>query len=155
MRADAEFAPGQTVQEIQHLSGGRVRVQWGTTELTVSRDRLRRNVDVSTSARHTDPNTSHQAARRAAHSAVSNSDMCLIAHAEAGTRGLNGDELEAKTGRPYQTIGPRRPDLERAGYVEQATTADGVPIERNNKQVYRITDAGHREATRIKREIAA
>ncbi|MCB0967722.1 MAG: hypothetical protein KDB37_12875 [Ilumatobacter sp.] len=96
-------------------------------------------------ARPSDPATSHEAAQRASTHELSDRLLCLKAHVYAGDRGLNGDELELRTGRPYESLGPRRPDLEKAGLLTKATTTGGKPLKRNRKQVYVATPAG-REA---------
>ena len=93
-------------------------------------------------ARTTDPAASHQAATRAATFAESNRAKVLIAHADAGPRGLTGDELEEATKRPYESLGPRRPSLERAGLIVKVTDEFGHALQRNKKQVYRVTPAG-------------
>ena len=103
-------------------------------------------IDATPAARATDPDTAVAAARKAQTTAAKNRLICLRAHAEA-PNGLTGDELAEATGLPYETIGPRRPGLERAGLVEKAEHEDGRPMRRPNNdgnavQVYRITEAG-------------
>ena len=108
-----------------------------------------------TNARATDPATSHQAAQRAAINAKSNRFLLLEAHVKAGSRGLQGDEIEAATGLAYETIGPRRPSLEADGLIRKATDSTGQPVTRNDKQVYVITPAGVDAWSRSNRSTAA
>ena len=152
---------------VRHCDGSRVRVlaeqlppnkhnrrrfivefASGST-LTVTEDELSA---LPPTARTSDPGTSHKAATRAAIKAESNKALLLIAHAEAGSRGLTGDEIETATGKPYQSIGPRRPALEEAGLVRKAIGDNGRLVERNDKQVYVITPMGDIEANRLKKE---
>ena len=105
-------------------------------------------------ARTTDPAASHQAASRAAIFAESNRAKVLIAHADAGPRGLTGDELEEATKRPYESLGPRRPSLERAGLIVKVTDDLGNDVQRNKKQVYRVTIAGEHMAQQWRTESA-
>jgi len=98
-------------------------------------------------ARHTDPATAHDAANVAKSNAAHNRLKVLLAHYEAGERGLTGDELEQATGLPYETLGPRRPALEADGLI--VATGTRRPNRRGNMQaVYRITEAGRVVAER-------
>lgn len=85
-------------------------------------------------ARTTDPDTSHDAARKV--NVHGDTWLLLRLHVEAGERGLTGDDIETVSGRPYQSLGPRRPWLVEAGWV--AATGD----KRNGKGVYTATPAG-------------
>ena len=85
-------------------------------------------------ARSTDPQAAHDAAARAAHDYTFDQWLVLAAH--VASRDLNGDELGAVCGRPYQSVGPRRPALERNGLIEETGTR------RKGKGCYRATDAG-------------
>lgn len=85
-------------------------------------------------ARNTDPQAAHDAAARAAHDYTFDQWLVLAAH--VASRDLNGDELGAVCGRPYQSVGPRRPALERNGLIEETGTR------RKGKGCYRATDAG-------------
>ena len=88
-------------------------------------------------ARTTDPAAAHEAAARATFAGTFDQWLVLAAH--VATRDLTGDELAEVCGRPYQSVGPRRPALERAGLIEETGTR------RANKGVYRATDEGRRE----------
>lgn len=101
-------------------------------------------------ARSTDPSTSHDAARRASSRAAADSELVLLAHADAGERGLTGYELAAATGRWYSSVGPRRPGLERLGLIAKVTGLRRENDRGNPEQVYRITHAGKAEALRIR-----
>lgn len=96
----------------------------------------------ATRARMSDPATSHDAAARAAVTALSNRMLCLHAHVYAGEKGLTGSELAAVTGRPYEAIGPRRPSLETPGLIRKASGLNGQLRRRAGKQVYVATAAG-------------
>lgn len=85
-------------------------------------------------ARNTDPQAAHDAAARARHDYTFDQWLVLAAH--VASRDLNGDELGAVCGRPYQSVGPRRPALERNGLIEETGTR------RKGKGCYRATDAG-------------
>lgn len=85
-------------------------------------------------ARNSDPQAAHDAAARAAHDYTFDQWLVLAAH--VASRDLNGDELGAVCGRPYQSVGPRRPALERNGLIEETGTR------RKGKGCYRATDAG-------------
>lgn len=106
-------------------------------------------------ARRTDPGTSYAAAATARRSASENRDAVLLAHDTAGPAGLSGEQLGDVTGLPYQTIGPRRPALEDAGYIAKARTEGGKPLTRPNvrgnpEQVYVITAAGSAAAATLR-----
>lgn len=93
-------------------------------------------------ARHSDPASAHEAARRARRELTDNQRRVLIVHAQAGADGLSGDEMADKMGgeAQYALLGPRRPQLERAGFLEKAGLR---PNRRNNPvQVYRCTPSG-------------
>ena len=93
-------------------------------------------------ARTSDPDTSRAAAIVARNKLTDNQRRVLIAHAEAGADGLSGDEMAEKMGgeAQYALLGPRRPQLERAGFLEKAGLR---PNRRNNPvQVYRCTPSG-------------
>jgi len=85
-------------------------------------------------ARNSDPAAAHDAAARAAHDYTFDQWLVLAAH--VASVDLNGDELGAVCGRPYQSVGPRRPALERNGLIEETGTR------RKGKGCYRATDAG-------------
>lgn len=104
-------------------------------------------------ARSTDPDASHAAAKRAKTSAQADEDALLIAHADAGDHGMTGDDIGRVFG-SYESVGPRRPRLERAGLVEKVLDDEGQQIKRNRKGVYRITTRGRIEADRLRRESA-
>lgn len=93
-------------------------------------------------ARATDPQPAWNAAADAKSAAARNRVRCIMAHANAGDNGLTGDELERETGVAYETIGPRRPWLERNGFIVQQGARpnnDG-----RNVGVYVITGEGRR-----------
>lgn len=102
-----------------------------------------------------DPTTSHQAAEKVRNRTKADTELVLVAHARAGARGLTGDELEQATGRPYQSVGPRRPALEKQlGYIAKRTDATGRVVTRTNRRgnsetVYAITPAGLAAARRL------
>ncbi len=108
------------------------------------------DTSVVPAARATDPGTSHEAARRASSRAAADSELVLLAHCDAGERGLTGHELEAATRRPYESVGPRRPGLERLGLIAKVTGMRRENERGNPEQVYRITNAGKQEAARIR-----
>lgn len=92
-------------------------------------------------ARPTDPQTAHDAANVAKSSTAANRLRVLIAHRDAGERGLTGDELAAATGEPYAVIGPRRPSLAEDGLI--VATNVRRPSNRGvMQQVFCITEAG-------------
>lgn len=92
-------------------------------------------------ARRTDPDPAHDAARAAAHGAHAARLAVLRAHADAGARGLTGDELAAAAGAPYEKVGPRRAELRDDGYVVKVLDG-GRQVVRGGKGVWQITDAG-------------
>jgi DNA-binding transcriptional ArsR family regulator len=69
-------------------------------------------------ARWSDPDTSHAAARDAKVLAGPNRRLAYEALCRAGERGLTDFELAAITGVAQTSIGVRRKELVRAGYVE-------------------------------------
>lgn len=69
-------------------------------------------------ARTSDPDTSHAAARDARVRAGTHRAKALEALRAAGARGLTDFELAALTGIAQTSIGVRRKELLRAGYVE-------------------------------------
>ena len=92
-------------------------------------------------ARTSDPQTAHDAANVAKSSTAANRLRVLIAHRDAGERGLTGDELAAATGEPYAVIGPRRPSLAEDGLI--VATNVRRPSNRGvMQQVFCITEAG-------------
>ncbi len=105
-------------------------------------------------ARSTDPDTSWHAANKAKTVAAEDRIKCLMAHVKAGDSGLTGDELEQVTGRPYQSIGPRRPWLEDNGFIEKAHGVKRANRAGNAEQVYRITPAGYEMAAKLEAEAA-
>lgn len=111
-----------------------------------------------TLARTTDPTTAHEAAGKAHHTAAGDRVLVLLAHAAVSERGLTGEELATATGRPYESVGPRRPALEAEGLLVKARDADGLvrrPNARGNpQQVYRCTPAGHAAAARLRKGAA-
>lgn len=104
-------------------------------------------------ARLTDPETAHEAAHRARSRSAADADLVLKAHARAGEQGLTGYELEKATGRPYQSVGPRRPALEAAGLIVKAQGVRRPNARGNAEQVYRITADGMAAARLL--EVAA
>lgn len=67
-------------------------------------------------ARITDPDASRQAAQRV--NASFDAWLVLAAHIAAGEHGMTGDDFPKRTGRKYEQLGPRRPWLVNAGWVE-------------------------------------
>lgn len=98
-------------------------------------------------ARTSDPQSAHDAANVARSSAAANRMRVLIAHRDAGERGLTGDELAAATQLPYSVIGPRRPSLEADGLI-YATNVRRPSNRGVMQQVYAITEAGRVTADR-------
>jgi hypothetical protein len=97
-------------------------------------------------ARLTDPETAHEAARVAARHTKADTELVLQAHHRAGELGLTGSELEAATGRPYASIGPRRPGLVEAGLIAKAVGQRRPNARGNSEQVYVCTPLGHQLA---------
>jgi hypothetical protein len=98
-------------------------------------------------ARRTDPHTAHTAAAKASKVVTEARRLVLKAHYDAGEYGLTGEELEEATGRPYESVGPRRPWLEGAGWIRKSA------LRRPNRagnmmQVYTITPTGCTEVER-------
>ncbi len=93
-------------------------------------------------ARTTDPQTSHDAAHTARGRARQDAWLVLVAHRNAGDQGLTGTELEDATDRPYQSVGPRRPALCAAGWIEAWEGCKRPNRRGNPEQVYRITTDG-------------
>lgn len=98
-------------------------------------------------ARTTDPPTSHQAAAHAATKAGTMRALALRALVQAGEYGLTDFELARVTDSQQTSIGKRRGELVRMGYVEATGTTrpapSGLPA-----MVWRVTAAGrqaHRE----------
>ena len=85
-------------------------------------------------ARTTDPDASHQAAQRI--NASFDAWLVLAAHIAAGEHGMTGDDFPKRTGRKYEQLGPRRPWLVNAGWVELTAA------KRKAKGVYVATAAG-------------
>lgn len=87
--------------------------------------------DVLPAARNSDPETSHQAARRARAGAFTNRTIALAALAHAGSNGLTDFELAEITGIPQTSIGVRRGELVKMGYVikteERRPSPSGSP----------------------------
>jgi hypothetical protein len=92
-------------------------------------------------ARASDPETSHQAAAAAAVRAGTDRALALRALARAGDRGLTDFELEAATRIKQTSIGKRRGELVKSGYVEFAgakrMAPSGTPA-----MVWRVTERG-------------
>jgi hypothetical protein len=94
----------------------------------------------------TDPETAHEAARMAARHTKADTELVLQAHHRAGELGLTGSELEAATGRPYSSIGPRRPGLVEAGLIGKAVGQRRPNARGNSEQVYVCSPLGHQIA---------
>ena len=106
-------------------------------------------------ARLSDPATAHEAAARALPWASVARWIVLCAHADAGERGLTGNELEQATGKPYAKLGPRRPALEAEGLVEKVYKTPSQPVRREGQQVYRCTELGYEHARAIRNQRVA
>lgn len=102
-------------------------------------------------ARNSDPETSHQAAAAAALRAGTDRALALRALTRAGDRGLTDFELEGKTGIKQTSIGKRRGELVRSGYVEFAGMKRPAPSG-SPAMVWRITERGLQAAAQ--REVA-
>jgi hypothetical protein len=106
-------------------------------------------------ARLSDPATAHEAAARALPWASVARWIVLCAHADAGERGLTGNELEQVAGRPYAKLGPRRPALEADGLVEKLYRTPSQPVRRDGQQVYIVTALGLEHARAVRQRGAA
>lgn len=107
-------------------------------------------LDFTPTARHTDPETSHDAAAVAGVNAGTNRALALLALADAGVNGLTDFELADRVGVKQTSIGVRRKELVTAGLVERAPlfprkNADGSPC-----IVWRVTAAGARRARDVR-----
>ena len=71
--------------------------------------------------RRTDPETSHQAARDAAWLQAANRGLALRLIRAEGPRGMTDYELATASGIAVNSIGVRRGELYRKGYVEKTT----------------------------------
>lgn len=78
-------------------------------------------------ARHTDPDTSHQAARSARPRARFNRQRVLEALMDAGEHGLTDHELAARLGGQQTSLGVRRGELVKLGLVEDAHRTRPAP----------------------------
>jgi hypothetical protein len=97
-------------------------------------------VDYPAVARTTDPVTSWDAARTV--DVLSDRELVLRAHIEAGEHGLTGEELAVWTGRRYESVGPRRPGLVADGLLRRQGRR---PNSRGNMQdvyIYQGADRG-------------
>ena len=99
-------------------------------------------------ARRTDPETSHQAARRAAHTAATHRAVALRELVAAGHAGLTDFELAARCHSQQTSIGKRRGELVRMGLVEATSETRPAPSGAQ-ATVWRVTEAGVREAGRM------
>lgn len=122
----------------------------GTAAATVSPAVAAAPID-EPSARATDPQPAHDAAKTAKALASERRIICLLAHETAGGEGLTGHELEAATGIEYDVIGPRRPWLERNGFLEPNGLRRANP-KGNTEGVYVITEAGRDMCRRLRLE---
>lgn len=148
MRLDGDSGNWRIVDD---LGNGRVVIEGaGGGRITVPRSML---VDDTPRARNSDPHTAHLAAQRV--NLTADRDLVLRCHVEAGLEGLTGDELALSACRPYESIGPRRPALEQAGYIAKVPGSRRKNRNGNAEQVYAITEAGQREWRRICTEGAA
>ena len=89
-------------------------------------------------ARHTDPTTSHEAASKATPLSSRHRRIALAALRDAGVWGLTDFELAAATGIQQTSIGVRRKELVRAGYVE-ATSMRRLSPSGSSAIVWRVT----------------
>lgn len=76
-------------------------------------------LDAMPVARRSDPETSHQAAQIAKRNAFTNRDLALAVLGAAGPLGLTDFQLAELTGIPQTSIGCRRHELVKLGYVEK------------------------------------
>jgi len=97
--------------------------------------------------RLTDPDTCRTAAERASVNAGTNRALALKAHAHADA-GLTDFELADLTGVPQTSIGKRRGELVALGYIERTELRRPSPTG-SPAIVWRITDAGRREARQV------
>lgn len=103
---------------------------------------------VERNARRTDPRTSSQAAQDAFKHAVRHREIALAAHYEHPD-GLTDFELAELVGISQPSIGKRRLELERVGFIEFAGITRPAPSG-SSARVYRITAQGktaYREQT--------
>ena len=110
-------------------------------------------------ARATDPDTSHMAARDATANAATNLDLALMAIHLAGDRGLTDFDLAAATGIQQTSIGVRRGELAKAGLVVKCLRLIGGTMHKYKRpspsgslsQVWVCTTSGHDAARRLMR----
>ena len=96
-------------------------------------------------ARHSDPPTSHQAARMAALNAGTLRARALAELVAAGSQGLTDFELAARCHSQQTSIGKRRGELVASGYVESAGTTRQAPSGAQ-ATVWRVTAMGREAA---------
>jgi hypothetical protein len=85
-------------------------------------------------SRATDPATSRMAA--ATVDVLSDRELVLRAHREAGDAGLTGEELATVTGRRYESVGPRRPGLVADGLLFKVPGVRRANSRGNMQDVY-------------------
>lgn len=101
-------------------------------------------------SRHTDPETSREAAERVANVRERDIDLARTALTAAGPAGLTDFELADRTRVQQTSIGKRRKDLQDAGEVEMVVDlSTGKPVKRPTptgslSQVWRIKDGANR-----------
>jgi hypothetical protein len=92
-------------------------------------------------ARNIDPQTCRTAAEHAARKAGTNRALALRCLAAAGAHGLTDFELAERTGTQQTSIGKRRGELVREGYVEATTDTRPAPSG-SPAMVWRVTARG-------------
>lgn len=96
---------------------------------------------MSVHTRPSDPVTSHMAGVRAQRSASKGQWVALQALIRAGSDGLTDFELAAITGWQQTSVGKRRLELERMGYVISTLFTRPAPSG-SPARVWAVTDAG-------------
>ena len=102
-----------------------------------------------TMARTGDPDTSHGAAVIALHGAANNRQLALHHHATTEVDGLTDFELAYLAGVQQTSIGKRRGELVKVGYITRLRNEDGTSVTRPSPTgtpaaVWAITGAGLR-----------
>ena len=99
--------------------------------------------DVNAAVRRTDPPTSRMAAERVAPHVTAGQMLALKAFYSTPDASLDDFQLSDLTGLRQTSVGKRRCELERAGYVEKVERrASPSPQTNSVVQSYRITESG-------------
>ncbi|MGV0985046.1 MAG: hypothetical protein ACOYB2_10855 [Limnohabitans sp.] len=117
---------GPAVVTVEMLGGYR-EVKCVTHGRKVAKGPATRWPHEDATARESDPDTSHEAAKDARAMSGKHRMLALAALREAGPRGLTDFELADATGVAQTSIGVRRKELVRAGYVEATDARRPAP----------------------------